>query len=155
MILYNKTKGGVDAFDQITDTSSTNRKTRRWPLCVFYGILNAAAVNTFVIWKHKCKERGETPTERRIMLQDLAMSLVHPWAERRLTQPTIQRKTALVLREVFKMSIPPTPREAGEKKKRRCYFCPRSKDTKVKSTCASCSVAICGSHSNLLCKDCK
>ncbi|KAK3883287.1 hypothetical protein Pcinc_012324 [Petrolisthes cinctipes] len=37
---YNSTKGGVDAFDEICALYSCNRKTKRWPLCVFYWIGN-------------------------------------------------------------------------------------------------------------------
>ncbi|KAJ4451739.1 hypothetical protein ANN_03210 [Periplaneta americana] len=35
----NSTKGGVDMFDQMCSTYSCNRKTQRWSLCVFYGII--------------------------------------------------------------------------------------------------------------------
>ena len=42
---YNKTKGGVDTFDQMCSTYSTSRKTKRWPMCMFYGMLNIAAIN--------------------------------------------------------------------------------------------------------------
>nr|CAI5867119.1 unnamed protein product [Callosobruchus analis] len=38
---YNQTKGAVDTFDQMCSGMSASRKTRRWPLCVFYGMLNA------------------------------------------------------------------------------------------------------------------
>ncbi|KAJ4425683.1 hypothetical protein ANN_27879 [Periplaneta americana] len=34
---YNATKYGVDTLDQMCSNNSCSRKTRRWPLCVFYG----------------------------------------------------------------------------------------------------------------------
>ncbi|KAG0726568.1 PiggyBac transposable element-derived protein 4 [Chionoecetes opilio] len=49
---YNKTKGGVDTFDQMCAQYSCSRKTKRWPLCLFYGILNAALINSWIIHKH-------------------------------------------------------------------------------------------------------
>lgn len=42
---YNSTKGAVDAFDEMSSIMSCSRKTRRWPLCIFYGIINSTLVN--------------------------------------------------------------------------------------------------------------
>lgn len=39
---YNLTKGGVDSFDQMCSNMSSSRKTNRWPMCVFYGMINIA-----------------------------------------------------------------------------------------------------------------
>ena len=47
---YNTTKGAVDTFDQMCGIHSTSSKTRRWPLCMFYRILNAATINAYVIY---------------------------------------------------------------------------------------------------------
>uniref|UniRef100_A0A915ENP4 PiggyBac transposable element-derived protein domain-containing protein n=1 Tax=Ditylenchus dipsaci TaxID=166011 RepID=A0A915ENP4_9BILA len=47
---YNATKGGVDTLDQMVRTYSTKRKTCRWPMVIFYNMLDIAAVNAFVIW---------------------------------------------------------------------------------------------------------
>lgn len=42
---YNKTKGGVDVLDNMVARYKCNRKTRRWPLCLFFGIVNVAVIN--------------------------------------------------------------------------------------------------------------
>ncbi|KAJ8876655.1 hypothetical protein PR048_021102 [Dryococelus australis] len=42
---YNATKGDVDCFDKLCHTYSVSRKTRRWPLCIFYGLQNAVGIN--------------------------------------------------------------------------------------------------------------
>lgn len=42
---YNKTKGRVNAFDQMCFMYSCSRKTNQWPLCLFFGIVNASTVN--------------------------------------------------------------------------------------------------------------
>nr|CAH7714948.1 unnamed protein product [Callosobruchus chinensis] len=55
---YNQTKGGVDTFDQMCGHRSCSRKTRRWPLCVFYGMLNIACINSWIIYNHNLKRRG-------------------------------------------------------------------------------------------------
>ncbi|XP_064096647.1 piggyBac transposable element-derived protein 4-like [Macrobrachium nipponense] len=48
-MFYNATKGGVDIFDQICSALTCSRKTRRWPLCVFYAIINIVVNNSFFI----------------------------------------------------------------------------------------------------------
>ena len=42
---YNSTKGGVDTVDQLCGNYSVSRRTRRWPLCVFFHLVNIAGLN--------------------------------------------------------------------------------------------------------------
>ncbi|CAB0014424.1 unnamed protein product [Nesidiocoris tenuis] len=56
---YNATKGGVDTLDQLCSNNSCNRKTKRWPMCFFYNILNVACVNSYLIYKHNFFRRQE------------------------------------------------------------------------------------------------
>ncbi|XP_066956305.1 piggyBac transposable element-derived protein 4-like [Macrobrachium rosenbergii] len=65
VICYNKTKGAVNAFDQMCARYSCSRKTRQWPICVFYGMLNAATINAWIIYKRMQKDRGQSVMERR------------------------------------------------------------------------------------------
>ena len=51
ILTYNETKAGLDTMDQMTRTYSCKRKTRRWPLVVFYNVLDISAINAYVIWK--------------------------------------------------------------------------------------------------------
>jgi hypothetical protein len=51
IIDYNKTKFGVDALDQMTKQYNVKMPTRRWPVQVFYNILNLAAINAYVLYK--------------------------------------------------------------------------------------------------------
>nr|XP_003708046.2 PREDICTED: uncharacterized protein LOC100876414 [Megachile rotundata] len=48
---YNNTKYGVDILDQIARKYSTKAGSRRWPVHVFYNILDLAAINAWVIYK--------------------------------------------------------------------------------------------------------
>jgi len=47
---YNRTKGGVDTVDQLCHRYTVTRPTRRWPMCVFYGMLDIAAVNSLIVF---------------------------------------------------------------------------------------------------------
>lgn len=52
IIYYNQTKEGVDTLDQMCSHMSCSRKTNRWPMCLFYGMLNIAFVNAYIIYRH-------------------------------------------------------------------------------------------------------
>ncbi|XP_060880495.1 piggyBac transposable element-derived protein 4-like [Metopolophium dirhodum] len=45
ILFYNSTKGGVDTVDQMCGNYSVSRRTRRWPLSIFFQLLNIAEVD--------------------------------------------------------------------------------------------------------------
>jgi hypothetical protein len=66
---YNLTKGGVDTVDQLCATYDVSHNSRRWPLTVFYALLNVAGINAQVIFASNV----ETQMKRRQFLKSLAM----------------------------------------------------------------------------------
>ena len=48
---YNKTKFGVDVMDQMARKYSTKSSSRRWPLQVFFNILDLAGINAWILYK--------------------------------------------------------------------------------------------------------
>lgn len=49
---YNSTKGGVDGLDHKCANYSSNRRTRRWPMVIFYTIVDVGCgVNTYVLYQ--------------------------------------------------------------------------------------------------------
>lgn len=48
---YNKYKVGVDCVDSMTRLYSSKAQTRRWPVHVFFNILNIAVINSWVLYK--------------------------------------------------------------------------------------------------------
>lgn len=53
---FNNTKYDVDALDQIARPYSGKGARRRWPITVFYNILNLAGINTHILFK-ECSQR--------------------------------------------------------------------------------------------------
>ena len=47
---YNRTKGGVDNVDRMLASVSTRRFTRRWPLIVFYNMIDISLINAFTLF---------------------------------------------------------------------------------------------------------
>ena len=68
---YNKTKCGVDILDQMAHRYSTRAAARRWPVHVFYNILDRAAINAWIIYRGVTGEK----TSRHAFLRQLAEEL--------------------------------------------------------------------------------
>ncbi|KAJ8869320.1 hypothetical protein PR048_030895 [Dryococelus australis] len=47
---YNGTKGGIDALDKECANYSTGRWAKRWPMAIFYHLLDISAVNSIVLF---------------------------------------------------------------------------------------------------------
>lgn len=47
---YNNTKCGVDVLDMCYAIYSSGRRTRRWPLAVFYHMINLASSNGYILY---------------------------------------------------------------------------------------------------------
>lgn len=47
---YNATKSGVDVVDKLARTYDVSRNSKRWPLTLFFSILNHAGINAMVMY---------------------------------------------------------------------------------------------------------
>ena len=69
---YNVTKVAVDTLDKLIATYTCKRKTNRWPVNVFYNILDTTAYNAFVLWTEINPHWKENILhKRRIYLEEL------------------------------------------------------------------------------------
>ena len=66
VLFYNNTKFGVDMLDSMCRQFSTKSGCRRWPLAVFYNILDLAAVNSWIIYK---KQTGSGISRRKFLFE--------------------------------------------------------------------------------------
>ena len=49
ILFYSESKGGVDTCDQMVKAMTAKRKTNRWPMAIFYRLLDFACLNSFVV----------------------------------------------------------------------------------------------------------
>ena len=157
---YNETKGAVDTVYQLCHEYSVKRGTRRWPLCVFFGILDICGINTMVIWK--CKNPNwnkDKPYKRRLFIEELGMQLISEYLSYRASNPTglqshIRAAMTLVGYPCKEQREPEPSISSG--KRNRCFLCPRSKDKKVIQKCSKCHLFVCNEHSHkeVYCKNC-
>jgi len=163
---YNRTKGGVDTVDQLCHKYTTKRSTRRWPMCVFYGMIDIAAVNSFVIFLHNNPAFNPKATcKRRMFLEKLAMDLIKPQLEYRRAHSAGLSGSILSAMSVVGypcLAEPKPPRQmptrAATLKRKRCVYCPTKIDRKVYTECSICQNRVCPDHStkttNTVCVSC-
>lgn len=157
---YNRTKGGVDTFDQMCGHYSCGRKTRRWRLCVFFGMLNAGVINSWIIHGENIEKTGGRQFQRKQYMQLLATELVKPWAVQRLMSLTLPRQLKDTICTVFELPTPSGPRDAGPPAAQskepmvRCVVCPAKVDKKTRFRCASCQRDVCPNHYYPICANC-
>ena len=91
--------GGVDNSDKLVTGYSCKRRSLRWPLVIFFNILDISAYNTFVIWMvlNPDGNRGKLQ-RRRLFHEELGKALVRPQIQRRQHIPRIPASAAIVRR---------------------------------------------------------
>ena len=68
MVLFcNSTKGAVDTLDKMAHTYTVKRKTQRWPLVMFFNIIDMATIASRSIWCHSIS-RAPSVKQRRAFL---------------------------------------------------------------------------------------
>lgn len=155
---YNATKGAVDTFDQMCQNMNCNRKTKRWPMCIFYNLLNMACINSFVIYNHNVITHGGKPIARDKYMQDLHVRLTQPWQSSRLAQnPRFSMPLRTMIQEVLGEKQQPEIQQRAETQKGRrtyCHLCPSAKRSMTTTYCLKCEKPICGAHQKNFCLNC-
>ncbi|XP_022093378.1 piggyBac transposable element-derived protein 4-like isoform X3 [Acanthaster planci] len=148
---YNATKAGVHTFDQMCSVYNCARITRRWPMAVFYHLLNCAAINSFIIYLQVNPNlQGEQKT-RHNFIHQLVRALVNPQVTMRLAQPQRLPKNVLRAMEVagfvvqYPTVAPGRPNELPPQ--RRCAFCPHGRRRRTSRLCSECNSFSCQVHS--------
>lgn len=132
---YNKTKSGVDTVDQKCASYTTQRITRRWPLALFFRMLDIV---------FNSNRPSESHPRRRKFLCQLGFDLIEEHLKQRATIQTLPKDiTEFLLKYRLPVESPASERRTG-----RCYICSAHKNTKTTVTCNSCEKFVCKSHSN-------
>lgn len=158
---YNKTKGGVDAFDKMCNMYSCSRRTKRWSLCMFFGILNAGVINSWIIHGENMQKKGGTSMDRKTYMRELAKELVKPWAMHRLSIVCLPRELKTHICIVFEVPTPSAevtaagpPAAQSKEPLVRCVVCPSKADKKTRFRCVTCKRPVCPNHYFSTCGNC-
>ena len=86
----------MDTFDQLIRTYSSKRETKRWPVVMWYNLLDVAALNAFAVFSTQNSESAVEKThKRRLFQRNIAEELVIPQMRRRLRVTTKVRQLFL------------------------------------------------------------
>ncbi|XP_054746656.1 piggyBac transposable element-derived protein 3-like [Anastrepha obliqua] len=153
---YNETKSGVDVLDMKCAVFTSSRKTRRWPLAMFYRLVNIANVNSFIVYM---SYSGTQMTTRFEFTKRLAHELIVPHLQKRLEGVVnLPRDLTVDIKKILGDNPDPLP-AAGAltdrlEKRKTCGKCPPSSDRKTQHKCFRCNVPICGSCQIRSCFEC-
>lgn len=147
---YNSTKGGVDTVDEMCGRYDTGSSCKRWPLAIFFYMLNITGINSQIIY---IANNPNIKIKRRIFLRNLAMELIKPAIAKRAASTFLPREIRIKAATISgqQLRIETTEREGSSG---RCFFCPRAKDRKTKNSCGKCNKWICKDHLKQICLDC-
>ena len=143
---------------------TTKRKTKRWPLEIFFNIMDLSSIAALIVFRMKyALDTFSHDDNRQKFNIDIGRSLALPQIIRRSAVLTLQKQvqnniTAVLdtlrpsaIEDVSNLSAKKAKLEDG--KRRRCDRCPSKKDKKTSTTCTKCSCYICPEHSVIYCKN--
>ncbi|KAL7837048.1 hypothetical protein SRHO_G00267590 [Serrasalmus rhombeus] len=77
ILFYNQTKGGVDTNDQMVGNYTCKRQTQRWPMVLWYNMIDIATLNAYSFFRAQHPEFSTGITNaRRHFLTELSKDLV-------------------------------------------------------------------------------
>ena len=123
VLFYNSTKSGVDIVDRMVKAYSCKRMTKRWPVILFYNMIDMRAINAFIVWLALNGENSSANIRKRqTFLIQLGKELVEIKVETGLSHfsPSAVRANS----QKRKLTADNSPRP----KKARCHICERGKD---------------------------
>ncbi|KAJ4438088.1 hypothetical protein ANN_14027 [Periplaneta americana] len=121
LTFYNSTKGGVDMVDEYKARYSVARTSNRWPLTLFFTLLNIAGINSFIILKHNIRQFDMF---RRKFLQTLSKELSRNYLLERLQLENLPCQLKRNIREITGTAEERNPPPSGEDEgPGRCHLC--------------------------------
>lgn len=153
---YNTTKIGVDVLDQKCAHYSVGRRTQRWPMVVWYALMDIAGVNSNIVYQ---AANPNSKSSRRNFLVSLGRSLTENQLKKRIQNASLLRELKMTIRRICAMEEEPPAanQEAPRPKRQRCYLCPRNRDQKHSNFCVRCFKGVCKqlSKQDIVCDSCK
>nr|XP_022913127.1 piggyBac transposable element-derived protein 4-like [Onthophagus taurus] len=141
---YNCHKGGVDTIDKMCDTYSVSRRTQRWPMVIFFQLINIAGINSQILYN--AANIANPQKYRRIFLKELSISLMRPCLSERAEIQSLPLDVKLFLKRYKAVVEEHEGEEPPVKMRGRCYCYGRRKNRVTTISCDTCSRMVCKEH---------
>lgn len=154
ILQYNATKGGVDTVDKMCSTYSVGRRTRRWPLAIFFQLINIAGINSQLLYN--ATHVDSAYKHRREFLKEVSLALMKPHLSERASMESLPSDIKCFLAK-YKRPEDGTEEEPPAKIRARCFICGRKRNRVTTITCGSCRKFVCKQHMTtvITCDSCK
>ncbi|XP_065658110.1 piggyBac transposable element-derived protein 4-like [Hydra vulgaris] len=140
ILYYNANKCGVDMLDSMCRQMSTKSGCRRWPLAVFFNILDLTGVNAWIIFKKVTQQK----ISRRKFLYTLSEQLREANITHRKSLVAANSNTTTATNSSTQLST-----------RLRCQIKTNCKRNLTSIVCESCKKPVCGKCMSNICKYCK
>lgn len=137
---YNSSKGGVDTVDLMSSTYTTARKTKRWPVVIFFRELEIAGINSLKIFLANNPEKNYS----RRHLFELSMELMEQNLKKRSELKSLPKDIDIFLSKYRDNSISEI---APSKVRPICSICGPHKNNKTGVIYNNCKKHVCKHHS--------
>src|SRR5271156_3556876 len=121
--------------DQMVRYYTCKRMTKRWPMVVFFNLIDISALNAYIVWCHLNPECN-----------------THKKNRRRKFLIALGKELAQI--DAHVVGVEEMMPDEPAKKKARCHICPNKRDRKSKTVCKICQCNMCTEHSIVLCQSC-
>ncbi|GFN83744.1 hypothetical protein PoB_001025000 [Plakobranchus ocellatus] len=151
---YNATKGDVDRMDFMAHAMTAKCQTKRWPMLMFYNMLDLASIASLVVFRSKFPDSQFSKSARRRFFQlEVAKGLLVPQMERRRMVKHLPRQLTTTIDLVLDkdpegdtQAQNAAQSTAVRSKRKRCAVCPAKRDRKTSSRCHLSGKPICSEH---------
>lgn len=154
LIWYKQRRGAANVAMSLSKIYSVSRRCERWPLIIFFSILDIAAINSQVLWLSNRTQADVI--YRRNFIRSLALELMHDHIK--TTNASEDKNTGFELDPLLAIRGGPIKNIASNdallRRHRRCKLCARNADRKTRSYCVACSTPVCKEHYKPLCICC-
>lgn len=151
---YTNRMGGVDRFDQVRNTYSVGRRSKRWWLRVFYFLLDVSITNACMLYSQTSRSAKLTHLEFRVAV---ARGLIAGFTSRKRKSVALNTatykitKTEVSNRQKVIGAVPHEQRYSNvgdhmpaHSTYRRCKHCStKNNDKRTKIMCGKCKVPLC------------
>lgn len=149
---YNHTKIGVDVLDQMCSKYDVSRNTKRWPMVLFFDLLNIATINASRIYNDN--RAGQQVLPRSDFISQVAWELIVPKIRERIEIPGLPAEIKRRGKKLLGIEDPQPQRLIPDNRVGRCYRCGRQRDRSTRKSCNGCGQKICPDHSKQVCDIC-
>ena len=138
---YNSTKGGVDTMDQLVRSYSTKRMTRRWPMAIFYNMVDVSALNALIVYLSLHQVTFES--RARLTCRGLLIQWGSSWQVAKISNLAAPLLVSWMIAKIYHLAL----------HKRNDVTSVQDRKTKI--LCVQCRKNVCTKHSAVVCCQCQ